>query len=762
MLTIDDLSYRTVIPTTNRVSEGLVADYYFDEGADPDTVYDLTGSPYNLMVGTPANVSWETVGTYGPHMTITDECEVKNLAPMAKFDGSTGEFTVEAWIHPDAIDLYGPARIVNMSDPTDPTFARNFMLAMNRGTQSTTGRIMTRLRTDETDFQGEPELETGTSALDTATLHHVVYTYSETNGERLYVNEVAGAFGGVYLSSTVKQDPLNTWGSFGLMLFTEHDNIGDAPQRVFTGDVYRISLYDRELTLQEVEQNFHALPDGSGTLPDPELSWSQPSLNINAWDPETAATILGTAPFTSSEDVDLVLEANSHLSFTPWPTQTLLTTLAFEGSSQEVTVYCKDLISPAAGESVLCDIQAAGGGEYTLGSPQIQFIVAENNVAPEIGWATSASSVPNTASVSLLLLGSLAYESTVGITVAVHGDTTMDPADYTLPAAPTMPINGQLIGYVVEFEGTAGDGETLKLEITTTTDGTIGTALHEITISASAGEMPGPSNTGPTNLGALVDMGGANITATANGETIENVKTTGQISDGGFDNVTIQNFQALKSASITSGYALQLTGSGSVAQDGEITGGKNCANIYNGNTIRRLNIHDPGADGIKDRGGITVEDCWVHHIGKGAQLGNPLVHADGAQNRNDSTGSVYRRVHMDLPYPGSPGADYTASEYRSNACMIVQAKDGNIANVLIEDCWLNGGNFTIYMTAPVPEYSNTGAIIRNNFFGRDNANYAGTESQIISKFLAAGGATGMTVEGNKFMDTLALIPGFND
>ncbi|MEZ6019220.1 MAG: hypothetical protein R3F17_03715 [Planctomycetota bacterium] len=126
-----------------------------------------------------------------------------------------------------------------------------------------------------------------------------------------------------------------------------------------------------------------------------------------------------------------------------------------------------------------------------------------------------------------------------------------------------------------------------------------------------------------------------------------------------------------------------------------------------GFTARALNLHESGSDGFKTASGSIVEGCWIHHMGMA-----PGAHADGNQTR-DGKGLVFRGNFFDMPIDiGAP--------YKSNAALIIQTGLGPIDDVLIEGNWLNGGNFTLYVTDKGTGYGPpTNVRIKDNWFGRD-------------------------------------------
>ena len=224
-----------------------------------------------------------------------------------------------------------------------------------------------------------------------------------------------------------------------------------------------------------------------------------------------------------------------------------------------------------------------------------------------------------------------------------------------------------------------------------------------------SGNRPGAHNTGPSDPANLNNISG--MTITQDGFVLENVRVSGPINIEA-NNVTIRNFF------IDGGnapYAIRATGGnhGILIEDGELIN-VDSAHIYGGGYhARRLNLHESGGDGFKATHDVLVEGCWVHHIGT-----KPGAHADANQTRSGSH-FIFRGNYFELPIDiGAP--------YKQNACFIIQTGDGPIDDVLIEDNWLVGGNFTVYIenkwrpNSPNPNYGDpTNARLINNHFGRE-------------------------------------------
>ncbi len=114
-------------------------------------------------------------------------------------------------------------------------------------------------------------------------------------------------------------------------------------------------------------------------------------------------------------------------------------------------------------------------------------------------------------------------------------------------------------------------------------------------------------------------------------------------------------------------------------------------------TARRLHV-DHMEDAF-DGNNYTIEDSYIHD----------LIRYEGAHNDGVSTGRgnvEVKRCTILLP------------NQQTAAVNIVPFAEP-IDNVLIEDCYLNGGAYTIYVRAQAGQPTPTNVIIRNNAFGRD-------------------------------------------
>ncbi len=149
------------------------------------------------------------------------------------------QFSVEAWVIPDALDQTGPARIVSYSIDTG---RRNFTLGQ------TNTQYISRVQTINTGPNGSnPELRTEDDVLNME-LTHVVMTYDNMQGGRkLYVN------GALAAEENLQGDMLNWQDDNLFVLGNEVTN-----NRLWRGVYKMVAIHNRALNGAEVAQNFEA------------------------------------------------------------------------------------------------------------------------------------------------------------------------------------------------------------------------------------------------------------------------------------------------------------------------------------------------------------------------------------------------------------------------------------------------------------------------------------------------------------------------
>ncbi|OJJ18887.1 hypothetical protein BKI52_25295 [marine bacterium AO1-C] len=260
-------------------------------------------------------------------------------------------------------------------------------------------------------------------------------------------------------------------------------------------------------------------------------------------------------------------------------------------------------------------------------------------------------------------------------------------------------------------------------------------------------EIPGLTNTGPIQFDILTKRGSLTIDSKWEGPgsgtkedpfIVENVDISGVLKIK-VSNVIVRNFR-VKSNSTYPVQAHFKKTSNILLENGEVIGGvRSSATIIakNGVTLRKLNLHETGGDGVKVQGSnFTMENCWIHHIGLADG-----AHADGVQGTVRGSNKrwknhVYRGNFFDM------AVNKLTGDYSSNATILLHSKGegAGIDGVLIENNWLIGGNFSLPLGKGIK-----GTKILNNKFG-----HRGVEVRFGNLRLKE---TPDLVEGNVYYDT---------
>lgn len=269
---------------SGRVTANLLAFYRFDEGAG-SVIHDRSGvgTPLDLQIGSMQGVLWGSgfLRVTAP-VVIASEGQATKIFNAAR---AADALTVEAWISP-ASSAQGnpPARIVGLSSHQNQ---RNF------GFDQALSTYEFRLRTTETNKQGQPYLVTPQGAATTA-LTHIVYARAPGGDAVVYCN-------GMMIHGGIIPGTFANWnGDYHLLLAnTEQSN------RTWRGDYHLVAVYGRALTAGEVARNYAAGPNpvgggdrtvaGVGT----ELTPTESGLTgiyPNPFNPSTTIRLALTAP----------------------------------------------------------------------------------------------------------------------------------------------------------------------------------------------------------------------------------------------------------------------------------------------------------------------------------------------------------------------------------------------------------------------------------------------------------------------------------
>ncbi len=225
----------TVASGGNRHEASQIALWEFKEGQGT-TAYDTSGVNPAINLTLSGDIGW--VGGWGIDVR-SGKAQGSTSASRKLHDliKATGEYSIEAWVAPGNV-TQEDARIVSYSAGTT---VRNFTLGQTLYNYDFYNRAA------GTDGNGEPRLSTADADERLqATLQHVVITYDQVNGRRIYVN-------GEYTGDVDPAAPgnLNDWDdTFAFVLGNEVS--GD---RQWKGVLRLVAVHSRALSVDQIRQN---------------------------------------------------------------------------------------------------------------------------------------------------------------------------------------------------------------------------------------------------------------------------------------------------------------------------------------------------------------------------------------------------------------------------------------------------------------------------------------------------------------------------
>ncbi len=142
--------------------------------------------------------------------------------------------------------------------------------------------------------------------------------------------------------------------------------------------------------------------------------------------------------------------------------------------------------------------------------------------------------------------------------------------------------------------------------------------------------------------------------------------------------------------------------------DSEIYGFENSIG-YGDWAAYRVDIHSNTGDGVKLGSNTTLQDSWIHDLAPGDD-----AHADGGQVQDGITNLVVRHNTIDV-------------SSAVNSALFIQPIFGpsTAGPVLIENNYLSGGGFTVFVLDGAGKYVISNITFRGNRFGR-HAQYGPT------------------------------------
>lgn len=250
-------------------SNGPMVLYTFNQ-VGGSVVHDVsgTGTPMDLEIRDTGSTRW----LFGGGLAVDKPTLITTTGPASKITDAvkaSNALTIEAWIQPASTMQSGPARIMTLS--ADP-YTRNFTLA-----QKPTAYVV-RLRTTETGKNGmRPSLPSPDGTLG-INLTHVVYTLGNDGIAQLYIN-------GTQRSEKIVGSDLSSWDdSYEFALANELS--GDRP---WIGSFYQVAIYDRVLSVSEIDMNFAAGVGGANNSSTDQSSY-KPADNTSSDNTTIAST----------------------------------------------------------------------------------------------------------------------------------------------------------------------------------------------------------------------------------------------------------------------------------------------------------------------------------------------------------------------------------------------------------------------------------------------------------------------------------------
>ncbi|MBC7746544.1 fibronectin type III domain-containing protein [Pedobacter sp.] len=223
-----------------------------------------------------------------------------------------------------------------------------------------------------------------------------------------------------------------------------------------------------------------------------------------------------------------------------------------------------------------------------------------------------------------------------------------------------------------------------------------------------AGQQPASSSypnaavTGwqPTGVTLLAATSGT-MSISGGNVTLDRLNHTGVIEYRGTGILTIKRSRLVN----PSNWVVRRYSGYIVIEDCELDGnnkGGGGAIVYNNYTMRRCNLHH-FAEGPRIAGGnVVIEDSWLHDM---VQVG--ANHTDAIQQVSGANSRI-RRNRVDCYNP--------VTNLVGNAGFMFGSDNGLTSDVIVEENYFNGGNYTI--NGGGSGTTTAQAIIRNNTFGR--------------------------------------------
>jgi hypothetical protein len=226
-----------------RHTAGLLALWDFKEGSG-GVAFDQSGFAPAADLELSGSVDWMSSHglDFDDGMALASiEASRKLYDRIARAGVGTQQYSLEAWVTAANVSQEGPARIVSYS--------------LGNGSRNVTlGQVLysynVRNRSLVTNANGSPALQTSDADRDLqATLQHVVVTYDQYRGRRVYVD-------GVFTDDLDAEGPGRLWNwDAGHRLVLGNETSGG---RAWDGQIRLAAVYEYALSDEQIQQNFDA------------------------------------------------------------------------------------------------------------------------------------------------------------------------------------------------------------------------------------------------------------------------------------------------------------------------------------------------------------------------------------------------------------------------------------------------------------------------------------------------------------------------
>ncbi|MBL1276687.1 MAG: LamG domain-containing protein [Ectothiorhodospiraceae bacterium] len=235
-----------------------VALYKFQSGAGSNTILDISGvgTALNLDLYGTEGVDYQWVGGWGiEFMTPNGKAQgtTQVSSKLRDYMAASGEYSIETWLVPGNVtqgDANDPARIITYSAGATE---RNFTLGQAEYRYSFMNR------STSTDDNGEPLMITDDGDEDLqATQQHLVVTFSQVTGRKIYVNGVDVSLddnaGAGSPDPVTPPGSLSNWDeTFAFILGNEASN-----DKAWAGKLRLVAIHNRAISETQILQNFEA------------------------------------------------------------------------------------------------------------------------------------------------------------------------------------------------------------------------------------------------------------------------------------------------------------------------------------------------------------------------------------------------------------------------------------------------------------------------------------------------------------------------